>query len=85
MMPKLTTVGTNKNWDERSCVTTNQIFLDLPTMAATDSSTDDLTAPIFSEDPEEAKRRAVLAMAGPTLLMKGKQCKMNAFGQLMRC
>ena len=53
-------------------------------MAATDSSTDDLTAPIFSEDPEEVKRRAVLAMAGPTLLMKGKSHMMNAFGPLMR-
>jgi len=84
MTPKLITVGTNKNWGERSCVTTNQHFLDLPTMAATDSSTDDLTAPIFSEDPEQVKRRAVLAMARPTLLMKGKSYKMNAFGPLMR-
>jgi len=53
-------------------------------MAATDSSTDDLTAPIFSEDPEQVKKRAVLATAGPTLLMKGKSCKMHAFGPMMR-
>jgi len=84
MIPKLITVGTNNNWDERSCVTTNIHFPNLPMMAATDSSTDDLSAPIFSEDPEQAKQRAVLAMAGPTLLMKGKSCEMNMFGPLMR-
>ena len=77
MIPNLITVGTNDNWDERSFVTTNFHFPELTMMATTDSSTEDLSAPIFSEDPVEVKKRAILAMAGPTLLMKGKSCEIS--------